>query len=314
MGLELKMSENIDVVMATYNGAVYVKQQIESILAQDYPSVRLIISDDGSTDSTPKILQEYAKKHPDIITLLPFDGNKGVIGNFSRLLSYATADYVCFSDQDDVWNKDKVSKSSQRMKQLEAQYGKNLPLLVHTDLSVVDKELNQISPSFWRYTALDSFRGNSLNRLLVQNCVTGCATMLNRPLIQIACPFPKNCVMHDHWVALVAAAFGKVEALPDTTIAYRQHGKNTLGAVRYLSLFYFKKGFNRFKEGNGRNRAMAREFLDRYEKQLSHHQRDVIESYLSLPNVSFFRRLCLILQKDLIKKGILRNISSLFSS
>src|SRR5262245_1468649 len=135
MGLELKMSDNIDVVMATYNGATYVKEQIDSILAQDYPSIRLLISDDGSTDATPQILQEYAKKHPSIITLLPFDGNKGVVGNFSRLLSYTTAYYVLFSDQDDVWNKDKVSKSYQRMKLLEVQHGKNVPLLVHTDLT-----------------------------------------------------------------------------------------------------------------------------------------------------------------------------------
>lgn len=311
MALELKTPSDIDVVMATYNGASYIRQQIDSILAQECRSLRLIIRDDGSTDATVDILASYAREYPGIIQLLPPDKNLGVKMNFSRLLEHTSADYVFFSDQDDVWDNDKIAKSLEKMNELERMHGKGTPLLVHTDLKVVDHDLSLISPSFWSYAALDPFNGKTLNRLLMQNVVTGCAAMVNRPLLERALPIPEYCVMHDWWVALVAASFGAVEPLPKSTIAYRQHGNNTLGASRYMTPSYVIKGLKRSSECATAKRAQAKELVERYQAVLSADQKEMIEAFISLPGLPLIKRAYLMYAHGLFKSGVARNIWSL---
>jgi hypothetical protein len=133
-------------------------------------------------------------------------------------------------DHDDVWLPNKIALSLEHMRELEARYGPDTPLLVHTDLIVVGRDLEILAPSFFGYQRLDPSR-NGLNALLMSNTVTGCATMVNRALYERARPIPDQAALHDHWLALVAAATGRIECLAEGTILYRQHGGNTVGAI-----------------------------------------------------------------------------------
>jgi glycosyltransferase involved in cell wall biosynthesis len=219
------------VLLATYNGSAFLEAQLASLDAQDYPRWRLLARDDGSTDATPQILRAWAARHPGRIALLEDSaGRQGVVGNFSRLLAAGDATWFMFCDQDDFWLPDKLSAFAGRMAALESRLGRDTPILIHSDLAVVDRDLASLAPSFWRRQRLDVRRGGRFRALLRRNVVTGCACMGNAALRRLAVPVPAEALMHDWWLALVAAAAGHVEVLDRATVLYRQHEANEIGS------------------------------------------------------------------------------------
>lgn len=298
----------VNVLLATYNGSRFVAAQIDSILQQSYKDLRLIIRDDGSTDTTPDILDTFVKKNPSRILLMPRGRQLGVKGNFSELMQHADGEYIAFADQDDVWDRDKIRLTLEKMKQLEVETSKSTPLLVHTDLRVVDEDLSVLSPSFWKYINVKPSRGHTLNRLLAQNVVTGCTMMMNRALLKLACPIPEQAVMHDWWIALVAAALGKVDALPYPTMLYRQHANNTVGAKKFWSFDYFKDGFSLLRQPELFKCSQVKELLNRYELQLTAEQKKMLQAYLELPQSSWLRKASLITRHGFFKHGALKNL------
>lgn len=142
-----------------------------------------------------------------------------------------------FCDHDDVWKPRKVEMTVRRMMELEQANGQDIPLLVHTDLVVADENLKVLSDSMFRSQNLNR-KGNRLNNLLVQNNVTGCTMMVNKALVDMVGPAPKHAVMHDWWMALIAACFGKIGFVRQATILYRQHHANEVGAKNARSLSY----------------------------------------------------------------------------
>lgn len=218
----------ITILLAVYNGEKYLSEQIDSILNQTVNDCKIIIRDDGSSDNSVNIIDEYLKKFPEQITAIGGEPTGSAIGNFSELLKNCDDDYIMFADQDDVWLPDKAQKSLDAM--LNAENGNSgTPVLVHGDLTVTDDKLNIIAKSFFEYQKIIP---NDLlvNRLLAQNYVTGCTVMINRALKNRALPIPKDAPMHDWWLALVAACFGKIVTLKSPLIYYRQHGDNQVGA------------------------------------------------------------------------------------
>ncbi len=129
--------------------------------------------------------------------------------------------------------RDAFPRPCARIKAAEEELGSGAPILAHTDLVVVDENLQAIAPSFWSYSNLNPYCGSRLNRLLIQNVVTGSATMVNGALARLASPIPQEAVLHDWWLALIASALGRIEAIPERTVLYRQHGRNCLGATSY---------------------------------------------------------------------------------
>lgn len=224
------------VVMATYNGERYIEEQIRSLQKQTYGNWKLLVRDDGSTDGTVAAVQQLASADARIRLVQDDSGNQGAIGNFSLLMESALAvdaDYVLCSDQDDVWLPNKIETLLSGIYLMEQKYGAATPLLVHGDLVVVDEQLHTIAESFVRYAWLNASHP-SLGNLLYRNQVTGCATLFNRSLLQLAIPIPEQAMMHDWWLALLAAAAGKVGYVPKQLLLYRQHGRNTLGAVSVM--------------------------------------------------------------------------------
>lgn len=230
------------ILLATYNGADYVSEQISSIRAQTFADWTLLARDDGSTDGTAELLNEAARKDSRIDVIRDQRANLGPVGNFGALLQAAEAmgaEYVFLSDQDDVWLPDKVSKQLACMRAAEAEYGTGMPVLVHSDLSVTDASLNLINKSFMSYQGIRHDDHEPIRTLLVQNFVTGCTIVANRPLLELALPVPKTTLMHDWWLALCAATCGRIAYVPESTVLYRQHRNNQVGARGYWKSVFF---------------------------------------------------------------------------
>ena len=151
--------------------------------------------------------------------------------NFGQLLEYTNTEYIMFSDQDDVWLPNKIELTLNVMKAAEQIYP-NKPVLVHTDLKVVDSELNIISDSMWSYQKLFPEIGDDLSKIMAQNVVTGCTMMINRKARDASIPIPAEAIMYDWWLALNTAEFGKIAYLSIPSILYRQHSGNKIGAKR----------------------------------------------------------------------------------
>ena len=228
----------IAVLLATYNGAEFLAQQLDSILQQTWSNLVIVIRDDNSTDNTAELIRSFASEHPDRVHRVKVDGMRGgAKDNFSTLIDYVLEHkvqlnleraYMMFSDQDDIWRPEKIERQTRLMFQAE-ESGTDTPVLVHCDLHVVDAALQPIADSFIRYQGLDA-RRNGFGQLLISNLVTGCTMFINEALAEKAVPVPPEAVMHDWWLGLVAAAFGRIAFLPEQLVEYRQHENNTLGA------------------------------------------------------------------------------------
>lgn len=236
---------NIECVLCTYNGAEYIREQLESISRQTCRPDRLIVCDDGSQDDTVEIVAEWGKTAGFQVEIFINDPGLGPVGNFEKALALTTGEYIFFADQDDVWLTEKIDLAMKLMKKMESEHGREMPCLVHTDLTVVDKQLKVIHRSFLENQGLQHIcdEESLLPGLMAQNFVTGCTMLINRALKEKALPFPRDIVMHDYWLALAAAMCGKIGFINVPTILYRQHGRNTVGAVKYLSFGNMLKVF-----------------------------------------------------------------------
>lgn len=301
----------VDILLATFQGEAYLREQLDSIFRQTHQQFRLIIRDDCSSDQTPFILKEYQEKHPEKVVILPSDERLGVKSNFSRLLSHSTADYVCFADQDDVWLPTKIEMTLNALLNLEIDNTKHCPILVHTDLQVVNEQLKPLHPSYWVYSNIFPEKSRTLNRLLVQNVITGCTVMINRSLAKLIQTVPPETIMHDWWMGLVASCFGLVREIPHATMLYRQHGRNTLGAKRFGSIRHLKEGASKLTKGNENKRVQAIVFYERYKGKLPQSHESLLERYINMGAIPWWKSRYYIFRHGLFKNGILRNLATL---
>lgn len=286
----------VDILMSVYNGIPYVEEQIRSLQAQTHADWRLWVRDDGSTDETVRTLEGLATDDSRI-RVLPADGKRlGAAGGFAYLLENAppSAEYLMFCDADDVWRPGKIEATLEAMLTAESERGsrdERPPVLVHTDLAVVDGALELIAESFWDYEHIVP-QPARLNRLLVHNSVTGCTVMINAALRHLAGQVPSAAVMHDWWLALVACCFGQIVSVTEATILYRQHGRNDTGARPYESPFTRipskLKGFSEktdvVQASIRRTAVQAAAFLERFGEMLKPDQRQLISDFSGVPD------------------------------
>jgi len=305
------------ILMATYNGGTFIDEQLASLRAQSYADWRLWIRDDGSTDGTVETIRRCAMQDERVRLIEPDGIRKGACGSFSSLLERFApeADYLMFSDQDDVWLPNKIEITLTRMQEMEACFGIETPLLVHADLLVTDHKLNIIAPSLWRYQGLNP-DVKRLSRLMVQNNVTGCTIMVNRALAVLASPVPSQAIMHDWWLAVVAAEFGKIGHVSQPTMLYRQHGANDTGAKNYSIDYMARKalaGLSEMKTSLLRTQCQACAFLERYASRLVPEQLLLVKAYCHLSGQDFLMRRWQMLRFGFFKHGFFRNIGMLLS-
>ena len=217
--------EQIDILMATYNGEKYLRMQIDSILKQKYSNFRLIISDDCSTDKTMDILKEYEKKDKRI-KIYKQEKNLGYMKNFEFLLNKVENNIYALADQDDIWLPEKIEKSLENMKENESD-------LVFGDLMVIDENQNVLANSFWKCKGFDrKIKKDKKNiGLLLNNYITGCTIVSKKSFLKYILPLPENSkyLIHDYWIGIVVSLKGKISYERTPYIKYRQHSSNQVG-------------------------------------------------------------------------------------
>lgn len=230
------MDNRICVLMATYNGEEYILEMLNSIKNQTCQDFICYIHDDGSTDSTCDIVDNFCKDNRNFIRLesQPTGGAKN---NFLYMLRKLGTQfqYCMFCDQDDIWLPDKIEKSFNRMKELE-DGNLSRPALVYCDMKVVDIKLNEIAPSFIRYNAL-TVENITIDRAIMKSYAAGCSMMINNSLARISSvENTSDIIMHDWWVMIIASAVGKIAYINEALALYRQHETNALGA-KHITIF-----------------------------------------------------------------------------
>ncbi len=310
---------NILIVLAAYQGAAYISEQLDTLIAQSIP-VDILIRDDGSRDATVRIVEEYEKKYPQISMLREVLGGGGPKQNFSVLLEHAATlsyDYIMCCDQDDIWHVDKVKKSLEKMKELEKKYGTEVPLLVHTDLELVSEAGKAFAPSFWVYNGFDPLK-NTVARLLMDNTVTGCTMMINSVLLMHARPIPGEAVMHDSWYSLVAASFGVIGIVAQPTMGYRQHEINVIGAIGKES--FLRKAVIAIQMTLQRKTRVAKlqervvqakAYYRQYHQLLSEEDRAVVLAFSQLLELPLMGRVVAFFKYGFYKQRVVKTIGIL---
>lgn len=216
----------VSIALATYNGEKYLPELLRSLENQTWDNIEIIASDDNSTDNTLEVLGRQLR-HP--IEIITNTKRLGVNGNFERSIFGCNGAYIALADQDDVWCPEKISDLMSAMQNEERKHGKDTPILIFSDLEIVDKKLECIHKSFFSLTQ-KSQKASQLRDFILGNHIPGCSMLLNRAAISLTLPFPKNIVIHDWWLAMVVATFGHIHYIDKAHVKYRQHGNNTIGA------------------------------------------------------------------------------------
>ncbi len=235
------MEEKIDVLMATYNTNInFLKAQIESILNQTYTHIKLLISDDLSTnEEVRKTLKEYASKD-DRITLYFQEKNLGYLKNFEFLLTKSTAEYICFSDHDDIWYENKIEKCIKVLKE------KNVDL-VYSDCKQIDENGKVLQDSYLKYKNLPQVNGKENILAFSRHIAIGCSCMFTKKIKEQMLPFAESVMAHDWINVYLASKQNGIACIEEPLFEYRLHSSNAFGG-RSL-----KQNLSIWKQENGKN-------------------------------------------------------------
>ena len=216
----------ISVCMATYNGEKYIKQQLDSILAQLGENDEVIISDDGSTDKTVQIIENYNnnrikllfhQKNAELLKM-PAASFRLSANNFENALNHAQGDFIHFSDQDDIWLPNRVKKMQAELEKYD---------LVMCNFKVIDDDDNVKNEKF--YTA------DPVNKSLLANMLKtpflGCCMAFRRDVLRYCMPFPKACIGHDYWMGCLIVRLGSFKFVEEPLHLYRKHSNNVSPAT-----------------------------------------------------------------------------------
>ncbi|WP_332402557.1 glycosyltransferase family 2 protein [Vibrio metschnikovii] len=311
--------KNVAVLVSTYNGEHYLKEQLDSILNQSYKEIEIFIRDDGSSDRTVEIIEEYTSTHKNI-NFIDNCVNLGCAESFLSLLDNVNADYYFFCDQDDIWIDKKVEITLSKFSN-----NNDIPHLVHSDLFVVNESLNIINQSFYDYQKLDPIVGYDKKKLVVQNYIVGCTVCINKELRDLVVKYMNvpgihGVAMHDWWVALTAIFFGKITYIDSPLVYYRQHDNNVLGAPdnsfrRYMNSFFSGHGIEKVRSFTKKVSIQSDAFLKAYGHLLSNKDIDLLnraklfDSSLGVGNM-----LKLIFIYNISLQGKKRNLALIYTS
>ncbi len=285
----------IEILLAAYNGSQYLPDLLSSLTSQTEQHFSVLYQDDGSSDRTAALLEEQSVRDPRFRPGMEQGRHLGAKKNFLSLLRQSSADLLFLCDQDDLWLPEKIRTLTELYRQASSQLPEGMPLLIHSDAAVTDRNNRILADSFFRLQGWDP-EAVTLNRLLVQNNVTGCTAVLNRPLADLAARFgiAERMFMHDWFIALTAASFGKVIFCPQQLVRYRQHGTNTVGASQESLL---RRAFRALGSGDAVRERIAltfqhaRAFQDMFGDSLPPEAARVIQDYLSTQDMSKIRRI-----------------------
>lgn len=237
------IEKSVEVVLPTYNGVLYLEDQIKSIYCQTVRPQNLFIRDDCSTDGTQDLLASLSNTYGSWLHVSFSRLNHGCIETVNRLLVASNAEFVAIADQDDIWHLDKIEVLLHKAHQLRDHYGYNVPFLIHTNLHLVDSLGNSLKSDFISKQRLNVHR-TSFEDLCITNNITGCTVLLNRSLLKQSLPIPDQALMHDWWLALCCSQFGQISYISRQLVYYRQHDNNVLGASGFSFKYFSSRLLN----------------------------------------------------------------------
>ena len=308
----------ITIIMAVYNGQEYIREQLESLKDQTYTEWRLVIRDDRSSDKTAEIVKKFSDEvEQEVIFKVNEKPSGSAKNNFALLINDAKeSDYVMFCDQDDIWKKDKIEITFNKMKQAEERYGRDFPLLVHGDVEVIDENGNINADSMFEMSHINA--DSKLPQILIQNHVTGCTMMCNKKLIAGISEYASSeyIIMHDYLAALYASVFGKIEVIKKPLLSYRQHSGNSVGAKNNNNPVYLLKrlanGRKSYKEAMETSRNQVKFFVGIYREELAAEkyceEYELMSGYASLGSRAKLYRIMFYKKNHIWKNGTIRKI------
>ncbi len=285
----------VQVLLSSYNGEKYIREQLDSILIQKNVKVELLIRDDGSTDKTIEILQEYERKWDNVQVI--YGKNIGVIESFFTLIEQVSRDkeYIAFSDQDDKWLPEKLIKAVQKIRKQQTKKtvstkqlvndNKLQPIVYCSAKQLVNATLQPL-PMGISYKTVKTEFGNAL----VENMCTGCTCVINRELLQLLKERkPTFTIMHDFWIYLIGTCFGIVIYDKNSYILYRQHDNNVLGTASSL-LENYKRRIKNFRKNRGKLTKQAEELVKIYSELMPEENKSLIEQFIKSKKKISLRR------------------------
>ncbi len=252
------MEEKVDILLATYNtNTTFLIKQLDSILNQTYNNFNLLISDDNSTDSKLiDILKNYKEKDKRIKLYLNKE-NKGCIKNFEFLLNQSTANYIMFSDHDDIWFINKIEKSLEKIVESNVS-------LVYSDARQIDEDGKLLHNSYLKYKNMPFLHGKDDINFFTRHTVIGCSQIFTKQVKEKMLPFKEEVIAHD-WISIYIASKEKgVDYIEEPLLDYRLHSQNIFGGRS------FKQNIKRWKEENRNN----------YSSYLKYRKKVINDAYL----------------------------------
>lgn len=235
------MSSLVSIAMSTYNGGLFLKEQLDSILKQTYRNLEIIISDDSSTDNTIEIIKEYQNKDKRIVFYQNKE-NLGFVKNFEKAISLCNGDYIALADQDDIWKNNKIELF---LSQIEEN------VLIYSNAAIIDKNSKETGSNFILKSNIRKWDSNI--SFLLYNVISGNTMMFKKELIKYILPFPMNITYHDFWIAFVAATYGTITYTDEPMTFYRRYNEQVTCHEKQTHKSYFEK--LKYKKENLTNQA-----------------------------------------------------------
>ena len=295
------------VLLAAYNGSSHLPELLDSLLSQTDPDFFVLMQDDGSDDATPVLLRDIADRDERFLFGAEQGSRLGAAGNFLSLIRQADADYCLLCDQDDIWEPEKIAMLKQAMRDMESRYRADTPLLIHSDCSLINQAGERIGGSFLRHQGWDP-EALTLPRLLVQNNVTGCTLIMNHSLCRLIASHAeaRDLFMHDWFIALTAASFGRIGFVDQPLTRYRQHEGNAIGASAKPLLLRGLNALMNVKEAGNRIRLTYThtEVFERiYRDELPVQAHAVITDYLATRHMHKLSRLMAVFRMGCVMQS-----------
>lgn len=285
------MDKLVSICLATYNGEKYLKEQLDSIINQTYKNINLIVQDDCSSDKTLEIIDSYSDKLD--IKIYKNETNLGYIKNFESLIQKADGDFIAICDQDDIWDRDKISSLIDNIKD---------SILIYSNSLLIDENSKSLSKTLSSKLKNNFINSNTAINFLYDNSVSAHAILFKKELLPYIALFP-NTLYFDSFIAATAASLNKIYFIDKNFVKYRQHSKNTLGNKKSNNQNLKSKVLNKLDK---KNEAVANMLIKIQEmmkiQTLNIEEKDILKQlnnyYLEYENRYFNLNMFLFLLKN----------------